>query len=187
MNDLAKKIEVLLFISGEGMTLRSLASRLKKSEAEIKSAIAVLKEHLNVSHDLTVLEYENKISIVSSKNVSWLVEEFAKEEFSGELTRAALETLAIIAYKGPIRRADIDYIRGVNSSFMIRNLLMRGLVERARDPKDNRTFAYRASSDLLKLLGITSITDLPEFGSFVQKLEEFINKADTAVVNEQTQ
>src|SRR3989344_2932979 len=134
MNDLAKKIEVLLFISGEGMTTRSLSTRLKKPEAEIKSAIVELKEHLNSSHDLTILEFEDKVSIVSGAAVSWLVEEFAKEEFSGELTRAALGTLSIIAYKGPIRRVDIDYIRGVNSSFMIRNLLMRGLVERTRDP-----------------------------------------------------
>ena len=184
VNDLAKKIEVLLFISGEGMTSRSLASRLKKSDEEIKSGISELKEHLNTSHDLTVLEYEDKVSIVSSKNVSWLVEEFGIEEFSGELTRAALEALSIIAYKGPIRRVDIDYIRGVNSSFMIRNLLMRGLVERTRDPKDHRAFTYRASSDFLKYLGITSVADLPEFGAFAQKLEEFINKVDVSVANE---
>lgn len=184
MNDLAKKIEVLLFISGEGMSIHSLALRLKKPDTDIKSAIVELKDHLQLSHDLTVLEFEDKVSIVSSKDVSWLVEEFAKEEFAGELTRSALETLAIIAYKGPIRRVDIEYIRGVNSSFMIRNLLMRGLVERTRDSKDNRAFEYRVSSDFLKYLGITSIADLPEFGSFAQKLEEFISKADIGASNE---
>ena len=89
-------------------------------------------------------------------------------------TTLSLETLSVIAYKGPIRRSEIDYIRGVNSSFMVRNLLMRGLVERMRDSKDSRLYIYRISREFLKFLGITSISDLPEYGSFAQKLEEFL-------------
>jgi len=174
MNELAKKIEALLFVSGEGMAISRLASLLKKSDADVKSALEELENHLGEHHAITLLKDVDKISLVSSKDVSRLVEDFAKEEFAGELTRAALETLTVVAYKGPLKRSEIDYVRGVNSSFILRNLLMRGLVERVRDQKDSRAYLYRASSDFLKFLGLNSISELPGYGEMVQKLDEFI-------------
>jgi len=179
MNELAKKIEALLFVSGEGLTVSRLASLLKKSDADVRSALADLERHLGEHHATTLLKDQDKIALVSSKEVSKLVEDFAKEEFAGELTRAALEALTIIAYKGPLKRSEIDYVRGVNSSFMLRNLLMRGLVERLRDPKDSRAYLYRASSDFLKFLGLSSIAELPGYGEMVQKLEEFIKTSES--------
>ena len=176
MNDLAKKIEALLFVSGDGMTISRMATILKKKDEEIKEGIESLEKHLEESHHLSILKEGDKVALVTAKEVSKLVEDFAKEEFAGELTRAALETLTIIAYKGPVKRADIDYIRGVNSSFMIRNLLMRGLVERVRDQKDSRAYLYRASADFLKFLGLTSITNLPEYGELAGKLEIFLKE-----------
>ena len=177
MSELAKKIEALLFVGGEGMTISRLATALKKSDAEIKKALEELEAHLEESHALALLKDEDLVSLVTGGEVSKIVEDFAKEEFAGELTRAGLETLAIIAYKGPIKRSEVDYIRGVNSSFMIRNLLMRGLIERARDPGDSRAFFYRVSIDFLKFLGINSISELPEFGAFAEKLESFLKEA----------
>lgn len=174
MNELAKKIEALLFVSGEGMTVSRLASILKKKDAEITGGVADLERHLEESHLLSILKEDDRVILVTSKDASKVVEDFAKEEFTGELTMAALETLTIVAYKGPIKRVAIDYIRGVNSSFMLRNLLMRGLIERMRDPKDSRAFLYRVSADFLKLLGIKSITDLPEYGEYAKKLEGFV-------------
>lgn len=179
MNDLEKKLEALLFVSGEGMTISKLSMVLKKKDDEIDQALSGLKNHLEDGHFLTILRDGDKVSLVTAKDASKIVEEFAKEEFGGELTRSALETLAVISYKGPIKRAEIDYIRGVNSSFMLRNLLIRGLIERVRDTKDSRTYVYRVSRDFLKFLGITSISDLPEYGSFAKKLEEFIASQPT--------
>lgn len=179
MNELAKKIEALLFVSGEGMTVSRMATILKKKDEEIIEGIGELEKHLEESHHLSILKEGDKVALVTAKEISKLVEDFAKEEFAGELTRSALETLTIITYKGPIKRVDIDYIRGVNSSFMIRNLLMRGLVERVRDQKDSRAYLYRASADFLKFLGITSITNLPEYGELAGKLEAFIKENQT--------
>ncbi len=176
MSELSKKIEALLFVSGEGMTFSRLSALLKANDGEIKDALENLKTHLESEHFITILRDEERISLVSASSVSKLVEDFAKEEFAGELTRAALETLAVIAYKGPVKRSEVDYIRGVNSSFMVRNLLMRGLIERTRDPKDTRSYFYKISADFLKFLGINSITDLPDFGSFATRLEEFIKE-----------
>ncbi|OGF61739.1 SMC-Scp complex subunit ScpB [Candidatus Giovannonibacteria bacterium RIFCSPLOWO2_01_FULL_44_40] len=176
MDELSKKIEALLFVSGEGMTVSRLASILKKRDEEIKEGIAELERHLFDGHALTVLKDQDRVSLITSTAVSKLVEDFAKEEFAGELTRAALEALTIVAYKGPMKRSEIDYVRGVNSSFMLRNLLMRGLIERVRDSKDSRAYLYRVSADFLKFLGLASISDLPEYGEYAQKLEEFIKE-----------
>ena len=180
MDELAKKIEALLFVSGEGMAVSRLALLLKKNEKEIRESLDGLEKHLAGGHALALLRDQDKISLVSSKTVSKLVEDFAKEEFAGELTRAALEVLTIIAYKGPLKRFNIDYIRGVNSSFIIRNLLMRGLIERVRDQEDSRAFLYMVSADFLKFLGVASISELPEYGNFAQKLEEFLKTASEA-------
>lgn len=176
VNDLEKKIEALLFVSGEGMSISKLSETLGKKDDEIESSLNLLKIHLEQDHFISVLRDADKVSMVTSSEVSKVVEEFAKEEFSGELTRSGLETISIIAYKAPIKRSEIDYIRGVNSAFMLRNLLIRGLIERVRDPKDSRSYVYRISSDFLKFLGLTSISDLPEYGSFTQKLEEFLKE-----------
>jgi segregation and condensation protein B len=179
MNELSKKIEALLFVSGEGLTVPRLASILKKKDEEIETAITELEAHLNDGHSISILKDGDHRALVTSNDVSKTVEDFAKEEFSEELTRAGMETLAIIAYKGPVKRSEIDYIRGVNSSFMVRNLLMRGLLERVKDAKDTRSYYYRVSTDFLKFLGVASRSELPEYGDFAGKLDEFL-KVDPA-------
>ncbi len=176
MDELSKKIEALLFVAGEGMTVPRLASILKKNDDEIQKALAELEAHLANSHALSLLRDGDHVALVTANEVSKIVEDFAKEEFTEELTRAGLETLAIVAYKEPVKRSEIDYIRGVNSSFMVRNLLMRGLLERVRDQKDARAYFYRISSDFLKFLGLSSRAELPEYGNFAAKLEEFLKE-----------
>ena len=86
-----------------------------------------------------------------------------KSEFNEELSRAAVETAAIIAYQGPLTRVDIEYVRGVNSSFILRSLMMRGLIERVENPKDARSYLYRISFDFLKHLGVVRIEELPQY------------------------
>ena len=92
-----------------------------------------------------------------------MLEEMRKEELSKELSKASLETIAVILYKEGATRADIDYIRGVNSSFILRNLLIRGLVEKITDPADSRRYLYKPSFDLLSYLGLSKLSLLPEF------------------------
>ena len=181
MDNLEKNIEALLFVSGEGMNVSKISEILGKKDCEIEDSLIVLKSHLEKDHYLAILRDGDRVSLVTSAEASKIVEDFAKEEFSGELTKSGLETLAVIAYKGPIKRSEIDYIRGVNSSFMLRNLLIRGLIERVRDQKDQRSYVYRISADFLKFLGLTSISDLPDYGSFVKKLEEVVSSQSMEV------
>ena len=84
-----------------------------------------------------------------------------------------LEVLAIVLYKGPLSKIEIDYVRGVNSVFTLRNLLVRGLVERAAI-KNSGGFIYRPTFQLLQFLGVKSLEELPEKDYFAQKINEFL-------------
>jgi segregation and condensation protein B len=106
----------------------------------------------------------------TAPEASALIEQLTREELSKDLGKAGLETLSIIVYKSPITRADLDYIRGVNSSFILRNLQIRGLVEKITNPADARSFLYRPTFELLQHLGVTRVEDLPEYGTLVDQL-----------------
>jgi len=168
------QIEAVLFWKAEPISVKKLASTLEKSEDEIRAAMAVLKTNLqNQNRGLTLIELENEITLGTSKDISALIEKLTKEELVKDLGKAGLETLSIILYQGPITRSEIDYIRGVNSQFIVRNLLVRGLVEKVENPKDRRAFLYKSSFDLLSFLGISNITDLPDYESVRKNIEAF--------------
>ncbi len=93
-----------------------------------------------------------------------LVASFLKDETSGELTRPALETLSIIAYRQPITKPELEQIRGVNCSLILRNLLLRGLIEDKEDSKRMQT-VYRVTMDFVRLLGLSSMDQLPDYQS----------------------
>ena len=109
----------------------------------------------------------------TAPELSPTIEKMTKEELMGDLGKATLETLSIILYQGPIVKSRIDYIRGVNSSFILRNLLIRGLIERREHPEDKRTFLYSPTFDLLTHLGISRVEDLPEYGTARDEIRAF--------------
>src|SRR4029078_7677143 len=95
-----------------------------------------------------------------------VIEQFVKQELTEDLTPASLEALSLISYLGPLPRARLDYLRGVNSSFILRNLMMRGLVERDPDPERPAVMLYRVTIDLWKHLGLEAQDRLPEYEKF---------------------
>lgn len=95
-----------------------------------------------------------------------------KEELSKDLSKASLETITIILYKNGATRSEIDYIRGVNSSFILRNLAIRGLVEKVPSPDDSRKITYRPTFDLLSYMGVTRIEEIKEFANYHSILEQ---------------
>jgi segregation and condensation protein B len=109
---------------------------------------------------------------------SEFVSKALREEFSEALTKAALETLAIVIYKGPLSRSEVDYIRGVHSSFSLRNLLVRGLIERVPHPDDSRVFLYRPSMNILTFFGVPRLEDMPEYAEIRKKLDEFLMQSE---------
>lgn len=160
--NLETKIEAILFWKGEPMSKKKLGEILKVSESEINQSIEKLKEILK-DRGVALIEKDNEISLGTTLEVSSLIEDLQKEELNKELSKASLETLSIVLYKNGANRAEIDYIRGVNSSFTLRVLSVRGLVEKIQDPKDNRRYIYKPSFELLSYMGMKSIEELPDF------------------------
>ena len=105
--------------------------------------------------------------------MSSLIEKLTKEELMKDLGKAGLETLSIILYQGPLPRAEIDYIRGVNSQFILRNMLIRGLIEKVENPADRRSFLYKPTMQLLAHLGLSSTSSLPDFDVVRKNIEAF--------------
>ena len=172
--DLDKKIEAILFWKGEPMKLKKLADLFSVSEEDIKFAVNTVKENLQ-NRGVALIEKEDEIMLATAPEFSTIIEELTKEELSKDLGKASLETLSIVLYQGPIKRSEIDYIRGVNSQFILRNLLVRGLIEKINDPKDARTFVYKPSFELLEHLGVRNIEELPEYEAVRRDIDLFKN------------
>ncbi len=157
-------IESLLFVSGEPMSFKKLAKLTSINEGELKLAAGVLaKKYRDENSGLRILIKENKVQMVTAGENSEFVDKFLKADIEGELSRAASEVLSIVAYRGPIARAEIEEIRGVNCSFTLRHLMIRGLIERINKPDDARAYLYKISFDFLKTLGVERVEDLPRY------------------------
>ncbi len=179
--NLSAKIEAILFWKAEPISLKRLAAILNIDAKQLDEGLNELENKLQTQNrGLTLVRTEDDITLGTAKEFSSLIEELTKEELSRDLGKAGLETLSIILYQGPISRTDIDYIRGVNSQFILRNLLIRGLVERIQNPKDARGFLYKTTIQLLSTLGLSKITDLPEYEKVRNEIESF--KQTTAAV-----
>lgn len=167
MSEPLSKLEAVLFAVNEPVSARRLAGILELPEEEVVKLIAELKSAYAANPGgLDIFEHENTYELVTRKEYSPIIEKILKTELDEELTPAALEILSIVAYLGPIARSSIEYIRGVNSSFSLRSLLLRGLVERVPHPERANTFLYRPTADILKKLGVSSIEGLPEFSRY---------------------
>lgn len=177
MNDLSNLIESILFYQAEPLSVKRLSDLLKRGEEEIGSALNQLEERLHTT-GIRLLRNGNEVTLGTSPESGALIEAMTKEELSRDLSKASLETLAIVLYKGPITRAEIDYIRGVNSTFILRNLLIRGLVEKVDNPNDQRSFLYKPTFTLLEHMGITKTEDLPEYKETMQALLQFVEQKE---------
>jgi len=156
------QIESLLFISAKPISIKQLAELIGQPEADIKTAGDELEdEYKNSQRGVQIIRNGSKYQMVSSPDNAKLVQEFIKDETTGELSRPSLETLTIIAYRGPIAKTNLDHIRGVNCSLILRNLLIRGLIE-AKSDKKGETF-YNVTFDFIRFLGINDISELPDY------------------------
>ncbi len=161
---IASIIESLLFVSGDPIAIARLSDILEISEAEVGKAVDVLEaSYREENRGLTLIGKDGSLLLATRPDHAPFVERFVKSEREGTLSKPALETLSIICYRGPIGRADIEAIRGVNSSVILRNLLLRGLIDRRGNPDDARGYLYSTSFALLEALGISSASELPEY------------------------
>jgi segregation and condensation protein B len=173
-------LEALLFYYGEPIEIKKLGEILEKNLEEVNSLIEILRNKLeqDVSSGLKIITFLDKVQLVTKPSFNTLVKKIINNEVRNELTPAALETLAIIAYLGPVTRAQIDYIRGVNSAFILRNLLIRGIVERNLQKGKKNTYEYSITDQFLKHMGIGKIEELPDYEKYNKILNSFEIKED---------
>ncbi len=160
---LKSKIESLLFISAKPLSARQLAQISRSDIKDVKAASdELVEEYKNRKEGIEVIKNGSEYQMVSAPENAKLVQEFIKDETTGELTRPSLETLTIIAYREPISKIDLDRIRGVNCALILRNLLLRGLIESKFDHKKNEYY-YNITFDFIRFLGINNISELPDY------------------------
>lgn len=180
---LESQIESILFFRGEPVSKKKLSEILEVTLEEINSSVDLLKEKL-AGRGIIVLITDSDVALATSPDAASIIEKITKEELSKDIGKAGLETLAIIVYKESASRREIDYIRGVNSSFILRNLSMRGLVEKIENNSSERGYIYKPSIDLLSHLGVSSIEDLPEFNTIKEEIGKVEIKEETEITTE---
>ena len=167
--NLKSLIESLLFVAGRPVTLKELQKTSGKTSEEIRLALEELKAERSNS-GIVILEQSGSFLMSSNPENSQAVKDFLNTDLREKLTDAAIETLAIITYKQPVSRAEIEAIRGVNSQYTIRLLMMRGLIEKTLH-RDNRSNYYQTTHEFLQHLGITALRDLPDFSELTAKVK----------------
>lgn len=172
MAELHKQIQALLFSEGGSLSYKSLARSLEVSEGDIRMNLDTLAQKLEGT-GLGIVRSDTEASLAVVPEARDAVVKVLKEDEERNIGEAGLEILAILLYEGPATRAQIDYIRGVNSSSTVRTLLTRGLIERAGNPADGREYIYRPTTELLAYLGATTREDLPEYGTIAPELSAF--------------
>ena len=160
---LKSKIESILFISVRPLSATKIAELVGSDKEEVKKELDNLFiEYNQKEKGINLQKIGSNYQMVSNAENSKLISEFLKEEVTGELTPASLETLTVIAYRGPITKTELEMIRGVNCSIILRNLMIRGLIEEIEDKK-NMVQKYQITFDFLKHLGLTETAQLPDY------------------------
>jgi segregation and condensation protein B len=184
---LQAQLESLLFWKGEPTSLAELVKLTASTPEACQEALTALAEHLaRENRGIVLVSNGTDYELTTAPQMSAVIAELTKDELTRDLSKAALETLSIILYRGPIRRSEIDYIRGVNAQFILRMLSIRGLIVRTSDPNDERAFTYGPSMELLKLLGVDQKESLPDFAQVNADIDGFISSQNKEVAKEQS-
>ncbi|MBW4061923.1 SMC-Scp complex subunit ScpB [Candidatus Saccharibacteria bacterium] len=161
MSELAASIEAILFVSAEPLGLPSLIAATEAGEEDVLAAVDELGRSL-IGTGLLLQSHNQQWQLVTAPVAASAIKRYLSAESRSDLSRAALETLAMIAYRGPITRTQIDELRGVGSDSMLRGLLQRGLITEAGRAHDvGRPMQYAVSHRFLEHVGLASLADLP--------------------------
>ncbi|MFH1866645.1 MAG: SMC-Scp complex subunit ScpB [Patescibacteria group bacterium] len=181
MNKLTGQLESILFVAAKPLTLKKLADITGSSAESVKEAIDELKNHYDANSGFKLIEHGKEVELVTAPGHTELVREFLKKEELGELTRPQLEALAVIVYRGPIVKSELEQIRGVNCSLILRNLQIRGLVEQLGE---GLVPTYQVTVDFLRFLGITNVKELPNYNTLnlPETLEQLLRQQTSAAI-----
>jgi segregation and condensation protein B len=167
---LKSQILSILFVASKPVAIKELLEVLEITEEELRQVIGELVA-ANQTSGIIVLAHDRKLQLASNPDNSSVVKKFLSLELREKLSEAALETLAIILYRQPVSKVDIENIRGVNSQYTLRQLLIRGLIEKIQSPSDRRMQLYKTTLEFMQHLGVKDMKDLPDFEELTKSIE----------------
>lgn len=157
------QLESILFVASKPVTIKKLAQATGQDMSKIEETLETLRMKYNQSDSgIHVLYTDESVQMATNPENIQVIDGFIKDEIAGELTKAQLETLTVIAYRGPVTRPELEQIRGVNCSVIIRNLMIRGLVDE-QTSAESVLPNYTVSTEALRHLGIRSVEELPQY------------------------
>ncbi len=173
MSALVPALEAILLVVAQPLSVKQLSRAVKADEKEVLDALTTLTSRYPEGESgMMLMNNGSEYQLITRPEYQEVVEQFLKSEVTGELTRPQLETLTVISYCGPLTKPEIEQLRGVNCTIIIRNLLVRGLIQEATDelsllPK------YTVTIDYLRHIGLSSVTELPEYAELHR--HEYLN------------
>lgn len=166
-------IEGLLFTSGDRLKLKDIAEIIETTEEKTKNLLLQLRdEYLKEDRGIELIISNNEYYLAAKRKNNSYIQKLLKINYRQSLSQASIETLAIIAYKQPITRLEIEEIRGVKSDSAINTLIQKGLIiEKGRLDVIGRPILYATTSDFLTYFGLNSIKELPNISEFEEEIE----------------
>lgn len=171
-----KKVEEvlagILFVSGDGVEIKELQDKLQLSDKQMEKAIEALKERYCDECGINVITYKGKIQFTSNKKYADCITEVLNPIKEKLLTKKALEVIAIIAYKQPITKLEVENVRGVPSDYAIQMLLEHNLIEVVgRKDAVGKPYLYGTTEEFLKRFGLNDINDLPNYEDIIERIQ----------------
>lgn len=162
LNPTTQALEALLFAAPGLSSVDQLSQALNVSKVEVEKSLEALSNHLSSFHGLRLQKIKNQYQLISAPEHAEKIEKFLGLEITSRLTQASLEVLAIVAYKQPTTRPEIDSIRGVNSDGVVKSLLSKGLIEElGRSEAIGRPILYGVTNEFFQHFGLESLDQLP--------------------------
>lgn len=157
-------LEALLFVAAAPVSAAQLAEALACTQEDIERGLQNLDQTLRQGRGLRIQWHAGRVQLTTAPGLGGLVERFLGLEAAARLSRAAIETLAIVAYRQPVTRPGIDAVRGVNSDGVLKSLLSKGLVQEiGRADGPGRPILYGTTAEFLQHFGLSSLSELPPF------------------------
>lgn len=180
LKEITKIVEGVLFVSGDGVDRDVFKTAYDLSDKELNKCLDTLKEKYNEESGVNVIEYKNKIQLCSNPKIVENIAEILNPIREKSLTRSALETVAIIAYKQPITRAEIEDIRGVNCDYPVQLLQSNNLIEVVgRKDSVGKPLLYGTTDAFLKRFELNNIDNLPNYKELLDRIRVIHSDGDS--------
>lgn len=185
MSLLSNQIEAVLFVSGKAVEEKFIKEKLNAADKDFRDAISELLTKYSGDSGIHLLRFNKKLQFATNPQYSKEVEAVLNPIKEKELTNAMLETLAIIAYKQPVTRIDVEEIRSVDCSYSVQNLLRLGMIEVVgRKETIGKPLLFATTDDFLKRFSISDVSDLPDYETLLDKLQQITTASSSVEVVE---